>query len=30
VRRTEDVKSTPAFVDLRREIRQSLKHGVRI
>ena len=28
--RTEDVKSTPAFVDLRREIWQSLKHGVRI
>ena len=28
--RTEDVKSTPAFVDLRRDIWQSLKHGVRI
>ncbi len=28
--RTEDVKSTPQFVELRREIWQSLKHGVRI
>ena len=28
--RTEDVKSTPAFVDLRRDIWQSLKHGVKI
>ena len=28
--RTEDVKSTPRFVELRREIWQSLKHGVRI
>jgi NitT/TauT family transport system ATP-binding protein len=28
--RTEDVKSTPEFVELRREIWQSLKHGVHI
>ena len=28
--RTEDVKSAPQFVELRREIWQSLKHGVRI
>jgi NitT/TauT family transport system ATP-binding protein len=28
--RSEDVKSDPTFVDLRREIWQSLKHGVRI
>jgi len=28
--RTEDVKSDPTFVELRREIWQSLKHGVRI
>ena len=28
--RTEDMKSSPTFVELRREIWQSLKHGVRI
>jgi ABC-type nitrate/sulfonate/bicarbonate transport system ATPase subunit len=28
--RTEDVKASPTFVELRREIWQSLKHGVRI
>jgi len=28
--RSEDVKSDPAFVELRREIWQSLKGGVRI
>jgi len=28
--RTEDVNSSPTFVELRREIWQSLKHGVRI
>jgi NitT/TauT family transport system ATP-binding protein len=28
--RTEDVKSTPEFVELRRQIWQSLKHGVHI
>jgi NitT/TauT family transport system ATP-binding protein len=28
--RTEDIKSDPSFVELRRDIWQSLKHGVRI
>jgi len=28
--RNEEVKATPAFVELRREIWQSLKHGVRV